>query len=174
MPRPTLRHWIVLYTLAGVTLAIDQLSKAVIIRQMYPGETIIPIPAIGEFFRLVRSQNTGAAFGMFSGAGDIFSLIAVVAVIGMSVVHGRSAAGAWTQRLAMGLVMGGALGNVFDRVQHGHVVDFINYRIPGVLSNVSNLADHAIVVGVLTLVWLSWRTPEKSDVTPESTPTPEA
>lgn len=169
--RPSLIHWVVLFTLAGAALALDQLSKAVIIARLYPGETVIPMPALGEFFRIVRSQNTGAAFGMFSGAGDIFSVIAVIAVIGMTVVHGRSPAGAWAQRIGMGLVMGGAIGNVVDRLQHGHVIDFINYRIPGVISNVSNLADHAIVVGVLILVWVSWKTPVP---TPELPPTPEA
>ena len=173
--RPNARHWAALLLLAGAALAIDQWSKAAIIARLYPGETVIPIPALGEVFRIVRSQNTGAAFGMFSGAGDIFSIIAVVAVIGMLIVHGRSAAGAWTQRIGMGLVMGGALGNVIDRLQHGHVVDFINYRIPGVISNVSNLADHAIVGGVLILVWLSWKTPDAplAPVTQESPPTPE-
>ena len=168
MPRPTLKHWAVLIALAAATLAIDQFSKAAIIARLYPGETVIPIPALGEVFRIVRSQNTGAAFGMFSGAGDIFTVIALIAVVGMLVAHWRSPASAWAQRIGMALVMGGALGNVVDRLQYGHVVDFINYRIPGVLSNVSNLADHAVVGGVFVLVWLSWR------ASPESPPAPEA
>jgi signal peptidase II len=66
-------------------------------------------------------------------------------------------------RLGMGLVIGGALGNAFDRVNHGAVIDFIHYQIPGVVSNVSNLADHAIVVGVLLIVLQSWRSDEKAD-----------
>ncbi len=168
MLRPTLKHWAVLIALAAVTLALDQFSKAAITARLYPGEMVVPIPALGEVFRIVRSQNSGAAFGMFSDSGNIFTVIALVAVVGMMVAHWRSPANAWTQRVAMALVIGGALGNVIDRIQYGHVVDFINYRIPGVLSNVSNLADHAVVGGVLVLVWLSWR------ASPESPPTPEA
>lgn len=170
--RPKFVHWVVLFALCGGTLVLDQFSKSMVTERLYPGEVVIPIPALGEFFRIIRSQNTGAAFGMFSGAGDIFSIIAIVASIGMMVVHWRSPANAWAQRIGLGLVMGGALGNVIDRLQYGHVVDFINYRIPGVISNVSNLADHAVVGGVLILVWLSWRTP--APTTQESTPTPEA
>jgi signal peptidase II len=56
----------------------------------------------------------------------------------------------------MGLICGGALGNVLDRLQHGFVVDFIHYQIPGVISNVSNLADHAIVLGVILIYVDSW------------------
>ena len=60
--------------------------------------------------------------------------------------------------LATGIVVGGAIGNVIDRLQHGHVIDFIHYQIPGFVSNVSNLADHAIVGGVLLIIGESfWR-----------------
>jgi len=59
--------------------------------------------------------------------------------------------------IALGLVVGGALGNILDRVQHGHVVDFIHYQIPGLISNVSNLADHAIVLGVFMLMFDNWQ-----------------
>jgi len=168
MPRPTLKHWAVLFVIAVATLALDQFSKVAIITHLYPGETITPIPALSEVFRIVRSENSGAAFGMFSGASDMFSVIALIAVVGMLVAHWRSSANAWALRVGMALVIGGALGNVVDRLQYGHVIDFINYRIPGVLSNVSNLADHGVVVGVLILVWVSWRT------SPESTQAPEA
>lgn len=175
MSKPLFKHWLALAALTGITLAVDQLTKTIIVMRLYPGEMVIPVPAIGDFFRVIRSQNTGAAFGMFSGAGDLFSIIAVVVIVILLVMHGRSPAGAWAQRVGFGLLMGGALGNVFDRVQYGHVVDFINYRIPGVFSNVSNLADHAIVAGVLILVWLSWRpSPAPANPGPESTPTPEA
>ena len=60
-------------------------------------------------------------------------------------------------RIATGLICGGALGNAVDRIRHEHVVDFIHYQIPGVISNVSNLADHAIVFGVALILIESWR-----------------
>ena len=59
-------------------------------------------------------------------------------------------------RLACGFICGGALGNAADRLQHGLVIDFIHYQIPGLISNVSNLADHAIVLGALLLLLESW------------------
>jgi signal peptidase II len=67
-------------------------------------------------------------------------------------------------------VCGGAIGNALDRLEYGAVIDFIHYTIPGVISNVSNLADHAIVFGVLLLVLESWRgdehqAKERQDVT---------
>ncbi|MCU0474936.1 MAG: signal peptidase II [Anaerolineae bacterium] len=166
--RPSARHWLALVGLIGGVLLIDQASKLLIIDRVAVGQMVVPIPALREVFRIIHSQNTGAAFGMFSGAGDVFSVIAVVVSILMLVMHHRSSAGAWGQRIGFGLVIGGALGNAIDRVMYGHVVDFINYRIPGVISNVSNLADHAIVAGVLVLLWLSWR-PTRAQ--PESTPT---
>lgn len=155
--RPSARHWLVLGGLVGAVLLIDQATKLLVVERLPVGQMVVPIPALREVFRFVHSQNTGAAFGMFSGAGDLFSVIAVVVSIVMLMMHHRSAAGAWGQRIGIGLVIGGALGNAIDRVTYGHVVDFINYRIPGVISNVSNLADHAIVGGVLVLLWLSWR-----------------
>lgn len=160
--RPSLRHWAVLLAVIGLVLAADQLTKLYIESTLAPGQTVIPIPALGDYFRIVRSHNTGAAFGFLPDAGWLFSIIAVVVSIGMLVAHYRMPAGDWGKRLAMGLVIGGALGNVIDRIRIEHVIDFINYRIPGVISNVSNIADHGIVVGVILLLILSWRSADDS------------
>jgi signal peptidase II len=174
--RPTLRHWAVLFSVIGLVLAADQLTKLYIESALAPGQTVVPIPALGDYFRIVRSHNTGAAFGFLPDAGWLFSIIAVAVSIGMLIAHRRMPAGDWGKRLAMGLVIGGALGNVIDRIRIDHVIDFINYRIPGVISNVSNIADHGIVGGVILLLILSWRSADDSparatintDHTPES------
>lgn len=155
--RPTFRHWAVLLAAIGIVLAADQLTKLYIESALAPGQTVVPIPALGDYFRIVRSHNTGAAFGFLPDAGWLFSIIAVIVSIGMLFAHGRMPAGDWGKRLGMGLLIGGALGNVLDRVRLDHVIDFINYRIPGVISNVSNIADHGIVGGVILLLILSWR-----------------
>jgi signal peptidase II len=112
----------------------------------------VPIPALGDFFRIIRSFNTGAAFGIFAEASDIFLVIAVVVVVVMLFFYPRIPRGQWLLRFGMGLIVGGAVGNAIDRLIYGHVVDFINYRIPNVLSNVSNLADHAITIGVILIL----------------------
>lgn len=155
--RPTLKHWAVLLIVIGLVLAADQLTKLYIESTLAPGQTVVPIPALGDYFRIVRSHNTGAAFGFLPDAGWLFSIVAVGVSIGMLVVHARMPAADWGKRIAMGLLVGGALGNVIDRVRLEHVIDFINYRIPGVISNVSNVADHGVVGGVILLLILSWR-----------------
>ncbi|MBK8138776.1 MAG: signal peptidase II [Chloroflexi bacterium] len=160
--RPTWRHWAVLLAIAGLILAVDQTTKQLIETRLAPGETIMPIGALSDYFRLTHSQNTGAAFGLLPQFGDVISVIAVGMSIAMLVAHGRMASDQWGKRVAMGMVIGGALGNVIDRVRVGHVIDFINYRIPGVISNVSNLADHAIVLGVIVLLILTWRTADEA------------
>lgn len=160
--RPTWRHWAVLLVIAGAILAVDQITKQLIETRLAPGETITPIGVLSDYFRLTYSQNTGAAFGLLPQFGDVISVVAVGMSIGMLVAHGRMASDQWGKRAAMGMVIGGALGNVIDRVRVGHVIDFINYRIPGVISNVSNLADHAIVLGVIVLLILTWRTTDET------------
>ena len=75
--RPTLRHWAVLFSVIGLVLAADQLTKLYIESALAPGQTVIPIPALGDYFRIVRSHNTGAAFGFLPDAGWLFSIIAV-------------------------------------------------------------------------------------------------
>ena len=146
------RWWVLISTTVTVLL-IDQISKRVVVDNMLLGESISVIDPI---FRITRSFNTGAAFGFLPEAGDLFLVIAIVVIIGLFFYYPRLPADARITRVAMGMVCGGALGNAFDRIQYEHVVDFIHYRIPGVISNVSNLADHAIVFGVILIMIDSW------------------
>jgi signal peptidase II len=150
------RRWLLLVSIVIVVLIIDQISKQWVIDRMVLYQTIEPIPALVPFFQLTYSQNTGAAFGFLPQAGDIFLIIAVVVVIGMFYFYPRVPDNGQLTRIAIGLICGGALGNALDRLQHGHVVDFIHYQIPGLISNVSNLADHAIVLGVILIFIESW------------------
>lgn len=150
-----LRHWAVLLVIAGAVLAVDQLSKQWVVDNLLVGESLQPIPALRSVFQLTRSQNTGAAFGVLPTGGDLFLIIAVIVVIAMLYYYPRVRTG--LMRVACGLIVGGAVGNALDRLHYGHVVDFIHYQIPGVISNVSNLADHAIVLGVILIFIESWR-----------------
>lgn len=152
------RKWVVLFVMIALTLAVDQATKRIIIAQLQLGESVQPIPALAPVFQLTRSENTGAAFGFLAHASDIFLIIAIIVVIAMIAFYPRIPASARITRYATGLVCGGALGNAIDRIDHGAVIDFIHYTIPGVISNVSNLADHAIVFGVLLILFESWRT----------------
>lgn len=145
-------YWAFFFIVIALTLLIDQLTKTWVVQNMMMYESRVPIPALEDFFRITRSFNTGAAFGIFSESGEIFLVIAVVVVVVMLFVYPRIPKGQWLLRFGMALVAGGALGNAIDRLVYGHVVDFINYRIPNLFSNVSNLADHAITGGVILIL----------------------
>jgi signal peptidase II len=141
-----------------VTTLVDQATKSWVLSNMILYESIQPIPALAPLFQLTRSSNTGAAFGILPMAGDVFLVIALL-IIGGMFWHFRSvAADSRLAPFAIGLVLGGGIGNIADRIQQGQVIDFIHYQIPNLISNVSNLADHAIVFGVLLIIAESiWR-----------------
>lgn len=150
---PTLRRWLLLLVIAAVVIVLDQVTKAIILNKLAVYETLPILPPV---LQLTHSTNDGAAFGFGAGSGDIFLIIAVVVVIAMLIFYPRIEGRMLVLRVAMGLIVGGALGNAIDRMVHGHVIDFIHYQIPDVISNVSNLADHAIVLGVLLVFYDSW------------------
>lgn len=153
-----MRKWIVLGSVIVLTIVIDQLSKNWVVDNLEVYQSIRPIPALAPLFQLTRSTNTGAAFGIFPMAGNVFLLLAFFIITAMLWYFRSTPAGARFLPVAVGMVIGGAIGNVIDRLQNGSVIDFIHYQIPDLISNVSNLADHAIVLGVLLIIGESfWR-----------------
>jgi signal peptidase II len=155
-----MNRWGLLVGVAGLTFLIDQLSKQWVVNTLFLGENVIPIQALYPFFSFTRSENTGAAFGILSQASSLFLVVSSAIVIGMIVFYPRTPAHAHLTRIGMALIIGGALGNIFDRLTEGAVIDFIHYYIDGVISNVSNLADHAIVIGVIVILIDSWFVPK--------------
>lgn len=151
------RRWITLFSIIAAVLAVDQITKRIVVDTLRLGESRQPVPALADFFQITRSENSGAAFGVLSNAGDLFLVIAVIVSVVLIGYYRRLPDGVPLTRIGIGLVIGGALGNALDRIEYGAVVDFIHYQIPGVISNVSNLADHAIVFGVIILFVDSWR-----------------
>jgi signal peptidase II len=139
--------------LGGLTivlvLALDQLSKWIIIETIGPetprtGVTIIP--GVLEF---IFVRNTGSAFGLFQNSSDVIKIAALVAVGILLIYYFRAASRDWVMSLALGLQLGGALGNIADRFRYGYVVDFINFpRFP-----TFNVADSAITIGVILLMF---------------------
>ena len=156
-----IRRWVLLGLVIAAVLLIDQGTKAIVLANLVVGESAQPIPALQDFFQITLTENRGAAFGFLPQGGDMFLIIAVIVVIAMVFVYPRLEADQWAARVAVGMVCGGALGNALDRLQHGAVIDFVHLQIPGVISNVSNLADHAIVLGVIIMLIISWRTDSK-------------
>lgn len=147
-------RWVMLLIVFSLVLAADQITKATVIATIAPYDSITT--PFSPFLRFTYSENTGSAFGFLPQAGDLFLVLAFVIVGALLIFYWRVPAQARLQQIAIGLVTGGAVGNAVDRLQHGAVVDWVHLTIPGLISNVSNIADHAIVVGALTLVALSW------------------
>ena len=148
-------------TIGSIVLLIDQLTKAWIRTNIPLSGPIYPIPEAASFFRLTHLTNTGVAFGFLQGASMLYLLI--VSVILMAVVlYARHLP--WhlpAVQLAAGLQLGGAMGNLIDRVHQGYVTDFLDFyvSIGGKVYHYPpfNLADSAIVVGVGLLMVILWR-----------------
>jgi signal peptidase II len=139
-------NWVALLVPAAIVFALDQFAKVIMLNSLGPNHP--PIFLIGEIFGLTVSFNTGAAFGILPMAGDIFLIVAFIMIAGIILFYRRMPLGHWSERIALGMVLGGALGNALDRLRLGYVVDWVLVRIPNVLVNISNFADHAIVLGI--------------------------
>ena len=147
MKAATIRHWLLLALIVASTIAVDQISKAYVAAHLEHGESWMPLDFLEPIFRFTHIHNTGAAFGIFPEGGLIFLVIAV-AVSGFIIYYYRQIpTRAYLTRLALGLQMGGALGNVADRLRHGYVIDFMHLEHWPVF----NVADSCIVIGVALL-----------------------
>ncbi|QSE94509.1 signal peptidase II [Rhodococcus pseudokoreensis] len=152
-PRPA-KHQrrLLLFAIAGTILATDLLTKILAVANIEPGR---PVWLIGDLVSLRLVRNPGAAFSMATGMTWLLTLVAVGVVIGV-VRIGRTLRSPWWA-LGLGLVLGGALGNLVDRffrapgVMQGHVVDFVSVGWWPVF----NVADSAIVCGAILLVVLT-------------------
>jgi signal peptidase II len=152
-----------LLVIAGVVVALDQYTKALVRTQLGFNETWNPVTWLAPYARVVHWQNTGAAFGMFQGGNLVFSILAVLVTIAIIYYFPRVPASETTLRIAMSLQLGGALGNLVDRVTAGEVTDFISVlNFP-----VWNIADASITMGVVVLLlgmWFKdWRKPKRAE-----------
>jgi signal peptidase II len=169
------RWWVLLVVLSSV-LTLDQIVKTLVVIGLKVGQSWVPVPAIGEYIKITRSFNRGAAFGILPEAGDLFLVLALVTIALFVINYPRLPANAWMSRLSIGLISGGALSNALDRLRFEHVVDYVHVQLTPTFANISNLADHAITVGVILLMIDQWRTEEKGEDTApadsESNPDP--
>lgn len=138
---------------AVLVLAADQASKHLVIKNLARSQEWVPIPSLRWLFAITYTTNTGAAFGLFPDSGVLFIVVALVVVVAIFIYHRQLAAYQWLLRLSLGLQLGGALGNLLDRLARGHVVDFIHFKFWPVF----NMADSCIVVGVALMTYLLLR-----------------
>jgi len=130
---------------AGIVVALDQLTKHTIASGVAPGETKKFLPGIN----FVHVRNTGVAFSIFSGGGTLV-LVFTFAALAVLVAYFLLRPGKHLLWLPTGMLVGGALGNLIDRIAHGAVTDFI--KLPHWPA--FNVADMSITFGVLALLWV--------------------
>lgn len=140
------------YVVAASVFAVDQLTKWAVIRFMEMGESI---PIWEGVFHLTSHRNRGAAFGILQGQRWLFVVITVVVVIGVIAYLNRTRNRRPLVDTALALLLGGALGNLVDRIRFGEVVDFLDARL--INFPIFNVADSAIVIAVALLLWDMWR-----------------
>lgn len=148
MRRPA---WPLFLGLAGAIAVADQLIKAWIASSFEVG---VPQPVIGDLVRIEVVHNSGALFGLFRDSAALFavsSLVIVALIVWVHAQAGRSV----VLSVALGLLLGGAIGNFADRVRLGYVVDFVNMGIGTVRFYTYNLADACITGAILLFIALS-------------------
>jgi len=140
----------------GVVLGIyllDQITKFIIQKQMVIGESL---PIIKNIFHLTYILNPGAAFGMLAYRTEIFVIVSLIAIALVVIFYQKIVLQPFLIQLALALQLGGALGNLTDRLRTSYVVDFLDIRIWPIF----NIADMAIVCGVAIFLWQIISTPE--------------
>ena len=152
--------------LPAFTLALDYLSKAWILARFSLGGDVRPITIIPGFFNLTLGMNSGAIFGFLRNTPESFRIpfFAVVGILALGFFGYEFLKEGTTtiQRVALGLIIGGAIGNGYDRVIRKAVVDFLDFVFWGWQYPTFNLADSAIVCGAILLGWSMIRSPKKA------------
>jgi signal peptidase II len=147
-------RWLMI-VIAAMVVVLDRITKLWIVSHIQSGHAIVIIPRV---FRLTHVLNTGAAFSMFEGSASqslvrnlliAFSIVAVVVVLALIWKMGRSIT---LTSVALALILGGAVGNLYDRVRFSYVVDFLEVHIVHYHWPDFNVADSAIVVGACLLL----------------------
>jgi signal peptidase II len=142
------RHWPVFVGLAGIVVVLDQLTKAWLVSFLAPGESVM---VVGDWIRLVHAQNNGGLFGLLHGQAVVFGVVSLV-VVGLIVLyHARSNPSRYLS-ITLGLLLGGAIGNLVDRFRLGYVVDFVDAGVGGLRWYTFNVADTAISFALILLL----------------------
>src|SRR5215813_2222188 len=140
--------------IALLVVLLDRVSKYLVAKNIVLHDSITMIPG---FFRLTHVQNRGAAFGLFSEAPSpwkvsLLILFSLAALIVVSALLWKSSHTARATAVGLALILGGAVGNLWDRLANGRVVDFLDFSVNGYHWPAFNLADSAIVIGAMLLV----------------------
>jgi signal peptidase II len=152
---------------SALVVLLDQVTKWAASARLQLGE---PVALLGDFVRLTLVHNTGAAFGLFPGSRGPFIIISVLAIGVVLYLFLRETHRNALNRVLLGCILGGAIGNLIDRVRHGWVVDFIDLGFGQTRWPVFNVADSAVTLGVVLLAWNFARAGRDAAPYPEDSP----
>jgi signal peptidase II len=139
--------------LAGAIVVVDQVTKSVLVGALGPGEST---SVVGDLVRFVHARNTGGLFGLFRDGAPVFAIASLGVIALIAWYHGRSGRSPY-MTLTLGLLLGGAIGNLLDRLRFGYVVDWVDTGIGGLRWYTFNVADAAISGALLLLILLALR-----------------
>jgi len=134
------------YLIALILLFVDQLSKYVIRQNMSLAESI---PVINRVFHITYVENKGIAFGLFPQGHFLFIVISLIIILAIVFFARKKIIKSLKEKVCLGLILGGALGNLVDRLRFGFVIDFLDFRIWPVF----NLADSGVCIGGILMVF---------------------
>lgn len=156
--KKVIKSYLFLFLLAGIIIVLDQYTKNLVRANLNYGEVWTPWEWLMPYARIVHWYNTGVAFGLFQGMGLLFTFLPLIVVIFILIFYSRLAGGNWWLRIAIGLELGGAIGNLIDRIKIGHVTDFISIGDFAVF----NVADASITIGVVVMMIALWQEEKKN------------
>ncbi len=152
--------WAVFLGLASAIVVVDQLVKEWILANF---RLEAPVDIVGDYVRITIVHNSGGLFGLFQNEAPVFALVSLVVIGAIVWFHARAAAGNLLVSVTLGLLLGGAIGNLIDRLRFSYVVDFVDAGIGGWRWYTFNVADSAISASLVLLIVLalwSGRTPQ--------------
>ena len=164
------KDYLVLFGVAGVVVALDQWTKWLVRENIEFGGMWLPswLQWLYPYARIVHWYNSGAAFGIFQNGNLVFTILAFIVIGAIIYYFPHVESSDWTLKVAMGLQLAGASGNLVDRLMRGKVTDFISIGVFPVF----NIADASISVGVAVLllgVWLNERREKREKAAKEKT-----
>ena len=150
----TRRRLILIASVAVGVFVLDRITKIAVEAKVPVGA---PVEVVGQWVRLSHVTNSGAAFGLLPERTTLLSVLSVVAVVAIVFYYRRLAAASPLIAATLGMQLGGAFGNLVDRIGQGYVVDFVDVGIPdGPRFWAFNVADSSIVVGIFIVAALLW------------------
>ena len=167
--KKNLKSYLILFPIAAGIIALDQWTKSLIRNTLAVGEIWSPWDWLMPYARVVHWQNTGVAFGMFQDNNVLFTVLVSIIALVIIIYYPQLTEGDWFLMIALSMQLGGAVGNLIDRLTIGHVTDFISVGNFAVF----NVADASVTVGVGIMILGLWVQENKQRKNiPEEVPEP--